>query len=623
VALHFTWVGAPIHLLTFAVALGAAGIVCVAAGHDVTPFARGIWRYGVGFLAVFLPAVLLAPELIMKPDMFPEILAGGVVLAVGVPGWLVGARAADRFGFGPFTAAFSAVALAAGAAWGAVKLVPKATGLLGALLGEKSKLVQEHVDVGWEVISRNYGLLLPFALLAGLVALARAWRSPRRLPHLTLAVAVLVAVALWWRTGDRGYGMGPLSALLAVVGAAGLAPLARGWLARRRAPVRIALAVAAAAALLVAPAWPMGIMRPPWMARSYVASMQPVGVGFHQALRWMRESLPPPSLDRDDRVGPWDDGFDYPPGTEGVHVAWDYGHAVAMLSGLPPVASHGITGRTVRWWLLTDEATAIRDLDEGCEGAERVRWVVVDARTAGDFFMGKVKSAKQDPAPYRGEELTLNLDGRPVPLKGYGDRYRRSMAARLQLDDGRGLSHLRLVYESPHKSLISYRSVLRPEGRGYRQSLQRVTVPARSAEHAAQLEQLAARPATRRVQGGVECFYASWFGASVKVFERVPGAVLEGQVRPGAEVTARITLQAKATGRTFTDERRARADAAGRVRLVLPYASAADGAPTDVVAQGPWTVAVAAGDGRPPSVRRVSVTERQVQEGTSLPLPPR
>ena len=64
---------------------------------------------------------------------------------------------------------------------------------------------------------------------------------------------------------------------------------------------------------------------------------------------------------------------------------------------------------------------------------------------------------------------------------------------------------------------------------------------------------------------------ASW----VKTFERVPGATVSGSGAPaGAEVTASVELAIPQTDQTFTYVQYAQADADGRFRLQLPYATA-------------------------------------------------
>jgi asparagine N-glycosylation enzyme membrane subunit Stt3 len=95
-----------------------------------------------------------------------------------------------------------------------------------------------------------------------------------------------------------------------------------------------------------------------------------------------------------------------------------------------------------------------------------------------------------------------------------------------------------------------------------------------------------------------------------KLFERVPGALLEVAAPPGARVTAQIGLTA-AAGQAFEFEAVATANAAGRAQLRLPYASEPSSA---LVPDGPWRVRAAAQE------LRVAVSEADVQSGARVSL---
>ncbi len=94
-----------------------------------------------------------------------------------------------------------------------------------------------------------------------------------------------------------------------------------------------------------------------------------------------------------------------------------------------------------------------------------------------------------------------------------------------------------------------------------------------------------------------------------KLFERVAGAVLEVEAAPGAPITARIPLRTT-SGRDFVYRQTASADAAGRARLVLPYASERGGDRSRVTrAEGPYRIE--AGD----RVANLELSEREVIAG--------
>jgi asparagine N-glycosylation enzyme membrane subunit Stt3 len=94
-----------------------------------------------------------------------------------------------------------------------------------------------------------------------------------------------------------------------------------------------------------------------------------------------------------------------------------------------------------------------------------------------------------------------------------------------------------------------------------------------------------------------------------KVFEHVAGARIEGRARPGAWVRAQLGLRTN-RGRELAYRTRARADAAGRYRLRVPYASR--GGPPSVRAEPAWELAC---DGERASL---VVDESAVRSGAAL-----
>ncbi len=98
----------------------------------------------------------------------------------------------------------------------------------------------------------------------------------------------------------------------------------------------------------------------------------------------------------------------------------------------------------------------------------------------------------------------------------------------------------------------------------------------------------------------------------IALFERVAGARLVGQARPGAHVVA--TLQVKHPGApAFAFSQVAVADARGQFALRVPYASA--DMPYGLVAKSPWQLQV---DG---VARPIAVPEAAVQSGADVTIP--
>lgn len=97
-----------------------------------------------------------------------------------------------------------------------------------------------------------------------------------------------------------------------------------------------------------------------------------------------------------------------------------------------------------------------------------------------------------------------------------------------------------------------------------------------------------------------------------KLFEIVPGAVLEVTTTPGQEVVAEALVETP-TSRRFFHRAEATADASGVARIRVPYADATR-APTRLV--GPWRIR--AGDA---DERSASVTDEEVETGAVVPVP--
>jgi hypothetical protein len=79
--------------------------------------------------------------------------------------------------------------------------------------------------------------------------------------------------------------------------------------------------------------------------------------------------------------------------------------------------------------------------------------------------------------------------------------------------------------------------------------------------------------------------------ATVKIFEQVEGARVEGRAPPGETVTVRIPLRLGTSGRTWQYTQSARADTQGNFRLIVPNPTApATG--TDVATTGEAVLSV-------------------------------
>jgi asparagine N-glycosylation enzyme membrane subunit Stt3 len=117
--------------------------------------------------------------------------------------------------------------------------------------------------------------------------------------------------------------------------------------------------------------------------------------------------------------------------------------------------------------------------------------------------------------------------------------------------------------------------------------------------------------------------YSGQMSSAVKIFERVRGANVSGEVAPLAKVKIELDLFSPFTGRRFTYRQSATADAEGQVTFTLPYAGGlSDGSAPHplhqqrVHATGPYRLLV---EGRDPVA--IDVPDEAVLSGADLSLP--
>src|SRR5262249_33062231 len=147
------------------------------------------------------------------------------------------------------------------------------------------------------------------------------------------------------------------------------------------------------------------------------------------------------------------------------------------------------------------------------------------AQTAGDFFHAAIEMAGAQPASYVAPYAWPGAGPRASKLFVFGERYQQSMAARLYVDDGKGLAHFRLVYASPQRCALAY-----PAPRA-RPGWARLATPLPNPE--VERSWRAALASGRPVTTPQGLVYDGIVGPSVKVFEQVAGAHLTGTVAPG------------------------------------------------------------------------------------------
>ncbi|APE95325.1 oligosaccharyl transferase, archaeosortase A system-associated [Halodesulfurarchaeum formicicum] len=313
---------------------------------------------------------------------------------------------------------------------------------------------------------------------------------------------------------------------------------------------------------------------------------------------------------------PEGDDYDYPEGAYGVMSWWDYGHWITVLGERIPVANpfQQHATQAANYLLAGDEETANERLAATDEDDAETQYVAVDYKmvdTQGKFSAPTVFYNANDSLSY--DNMTdgqilgpnagtyLNSGFRPPVTTLKTQRYYESQMVRLY---------------HHHGSAVEANTVVQYENREYEQYQNPVPTYATSRTfRSSEAAQEFAANDSNAIVGGVADFPREDLKALehyrlvrvsedatvrqqklanlefregeqptwVKLFERVPGATIEGEGPADSTVTATVELESNApyNDSTFTYTQHAETDANGDFEMTLPYAS------TDYDAWGP------------------------------------
>lgn len=503
--------------------------------------------------------------------------------------------------------------------WLVATLVPAAGNELGRGMawvfgiGRKESLttIAEARSAGLATLSGQYGLLLLTALIGVLPVAWWTLSDADRGAGIVLVWTVVIFAAGFNQVRFNYYlavTVGALNGAL-MAGVAGLLDLPEALPPAVETPevewpqvVAVVLVVGFAVPGNVLPT---GDYEPAWDRADDVP--RPGVERWRESLEWLDANTPPEPFALDTTFR---QGQSMPEGGYGVLSWWDYGHWITTIGQRVPVANpfQQNAPYAAAWLTNTSEAGSLRMLDELGD----VRYIMIDDQTAAGKWSAVAVWADVDYArdnrtfvfPDRGEAAL------PVP----GEPYESSMTDRLYGDDADGLSSYRLVHESPRMALIG--SIVDLEA-GRIQRLNRVLdrmSPDRARERFGSLSFDSGDRA--RDLGDARWLYDAHLESTVKVFETVPGARLQGTAQPGEQVTATLTLIAQATGRTFAYTASTEAGPEGGFELTVPYATSEPVPPSQggtrytVRAEGPYSLETASGN-----ATTVFVPDRTVRDG--------
>jgi dolichyl-diphosphooligosaccharide--protein glycosyltransferase len=382
-----------------------------------------------------------------------------------------------------------------------------------------------------------------------------------------------------------------------------------------------------------------------------------------EANYWVRNNTPKPGTygDANDPMeyyGQYQetDDFAYPEGAYGIMSWWDYGHWITIQGQRIPNANPFQQGpRTASAYLQSTNETranlllealpslreqsgsvddhstaALRSIVEGQSSqraAEDTQYVMIDDKMAGGKFGAITRWAGPETGTYfTREQFSLrSRNGTPqnVTLPTTTGAYEDTMLAKLYLEDANGLEHYRLVHETNRYSVVG--GVINARtGRVRTLSSFRIGPWSNRTQRAQQSFTRAQRSNQAVAIGGSQYAIDPRIEASVKTFERVPGATLTGTVNETNDTTvmAYVRMNVTNSGRQFTYFTEANATD-GEFSMTVPYATddtvgpAEGGTDQSVEAVGNYTV-VRGNPFQPAEFGRADVPDGAVRNGESI-----
>ncbi|NNF04267.1 MAG: hypothetical protein HKN17_07355 [Rhodothermales bacterium] len=576
-AFFYSWIGAPMYIAVMAFALLALLVVHVTAGGDPAPIARGCFRFFSGVVIWQLFVMAIWPELQMElvRNMRWWNLGGMIAFATLPIGFAGAVHRLRRRGVSDIAIAAGTVLAVALAATAFFSGVPRGKTFLRWLIGQRGQQIAEQQIVSPAAFWRYFGPAGVLAAIGVPVAFIKGIKRPAS-SLIVLPVAFGAAVtAIWLRTHDFDYVPPVFISFTAGIAFVWIAQSARALFSNKGWSRLIAPGLLIA---LLFPMWPLETTRGAWLTPERLENMMLHREEWFDAMQWLSRSTPvPPVNPKTNLQGSIPEV--YPEGTYGVISAWDFGNFIATYGNRLPVASRFPSRRAARWLTSPSEALADSLLCPACTPPERVRYAVIDAATASNLFLAKVRSARRTPA-VRTKGYWQTPDGR-VPDFDFGAVFDSSMVKRLYWDDGAELGHYRMVYDSPQLSLLYFRYHLNPP---------RADLWSTRIDTEGDLEWAAGVVGDDLFEVQDHFGFNGLITPRIKIFEIVPGARVIGFTDRNADVRAELDLLSSSTGRRFTYTRTVRSDSTGRFELRLPYSTILNSLPAAVQTVGAYRV---------------------------------
>jgi len=629
----YLWTWPPGVLIVGVFGVFLAILLCVQYGRGESPEHAaivGAVSLGVTTLLSFVPFTVIAFSPV-QPSLLQPALTGVVAVGCAFMAWLAREWDARNIGRTLYPVTVAAI-IAVGAGVVALGLpdlfstiVSNVERIIGFGTSGRAATIGEAqpMPMTFEAVFRQYALAFFVAIAAAGLALGRFITKRAGAEELLLVVWLVFMTAAAFTQNRFNYYL--------AVPVAVFSGYAFGWVinldffGELSAPedltathVMVALSVfAIVLAPMLAPVTLGNTTKP--TATAVGNSANPGGVlGWDGTLEWMQNETPAEgnyggagNADQLDTYGTYErtDDFDYPAGSYGVMSWWDYGHWLTVIGERIPVANPFQQNADVAAnYLLASNETEAQDVLAGInEDDAKVRY------TAVDFQMITPGSKLFAPTQFydRGNISVDDLRKRVYVSTGQGQGYRptrtfvrsqryyESMMVRLYRYHGSAQSPstsqgvVVTDWERPSRT-VSGREILLADSTNITRTFPNMTAAQEfveedqtsqiggfgnyPSEYVPALEHYrfvrgSSVPAPRDtyINEGLARSSPSW----VKLFERVPGATVQGDAPANTTVTAQVRMEVPnlGTGTSFTYTQRAQTGADGEFNMTLPYST--------------------------------------------------
>lgn len=560
---YLCWAGTPLHLLIVGAVFYVRAWIPKEREDEPKLAHKGAF-YGLSLLTAVLLTKFLVPWAVIWSTSEQIFLLASAALAVGYAPLVWLARRTEKW----------RVLTAFGVLGGALLLLyltPTGHGAINEMFSPRTRQIAEHTPVSGTLLLNWFGLLWLLALGGPLVMLWKRAFWPNMVPILYGGSLVF----FWVQTYDFNYYTPPMLAFGAAY-ALGSVPWGGA-------------SIAVLVVMIIVPFFPGS--EHPWLSRKTAREIILHTDGLEAASQWLKQVQGPRRPDAERAYG--------------LLAPWDLGNILAETSETPVAYSQTASAELARR-VYSDEPDKI--YEELVGGAKPLRYILLPARNLGEKFLGEMGAANLSINDMYRAGAEVEAKGKKLKLLTPSTRNRKALLNRLYWDEGQDMGHYRMVFETSEQVLQVTR--LLDGGR-----LEFYAWPV-TAKSLLDLQPLLNEP--DKIQ---ETSRGTVTGArqapEVRIFETVPGALLEGTAPARGTVKARLNLYAPTTKRSWTLSWQTQADENGRFSLRVPYSTGAplNDNPETVQVKGEYEVNL--GD------RKVSlgVTEAEVQKSAVVTVP--